>query len=290
MNLRSMTGYGRATGAYQQKDFTIELRSLNGKTSDVRTKVPASFRNKEIEIRKTVLEHAYRGKIECTLTVDADGGGEEYGLNKELFKKYYKDITELQKELDMPDANITEAILKIPSVIDVQAEEVTEAEWTAVQSALKDALTALDTFRRKEGGAMYDDLSQSVREIKAHLEAVTPYEEERITRLRNKLLRQLEQSPVEVDKNRYEQEMLFYHEKLDINEERVRLRQHCDYFRDILDCENIVVGKKLGFVAQEMGREINTLGAKAQHSDIQQLVVKMKDCLERIKEQVANVV
>lgn len=290
MNLRSMTGYGRASGAYEQKDFTIEVRSLNGKTSDVRMKVPASYRDKEIEIRKTVLEHAMRGKLECTMTISAEGGGELYGLNKTLFKKYYEELSAIESELNMPAANLTEAILKIPSVIDMQIQEVADEEWTVTQATLVEALAALDKFRHKEGAAMYDDLVDGVAGIRRNLEEIKPYEQERVDRLRTKLQKQLDNSQVDVDKNRYEQEILFYLEKLDVNEERVRLAQHCDYFMEILDSDDIVVGKKLGFVAQEMGREINTLGAKAQHSVIQQLVVEMKDGLERIKEQVANVV
>jgi uncharacterized protein (TIGR00255 family) len=285
-----MTGYGRASGAYGQKDFTIEVRSLNGKTSDVRMKVPASYRDKEIQIRKIVLEHAMRGKLECTMVISAEGGGELYGLNKKLFKKYYQELSAVERELDMPAANLTEAILKIPSVIDMQMEEVADEEWEATRATLGEALAALDKFRHKEGAAMYEDLVGGLADIRRCLEEIKPYEQERVDRIRQKLEKQLEQSRIEVDKNRYEQEILFYLEKLDVNEERVRLAQHCDYFMEILDADDIVVGKKLGFVAQEMGREINTLGAKAQHSAIQQLVVKMKDGLERIKEQVANVV
>lgn len=285
-----MTGFGRATGSFQDKSFSVEVRSLNGKTSDVRCKIPTSYRDKEIGIRKIVLDSAMRGKIECTFTVEAEGGNEEYGLNRALFTKYYRELSSIQRDLGIPAGDLTAAILKIPSVIDMQHVELSDEEWQAARGVLDRALGALDAFRLDEGSAMLHDLQHTVEDISTHLAATKPHEEERITRLRDRLLRQLESSGTKVDQNRYEQEILYYLEKLDINEERVRLSQHCDYFLEILNNDSSQKGKKLGFVAQEMGREINTLGAKAQHSEIQQLVVKMKDCLEQIKEQVANVV
>lgn len=290
MSLRSMTGFGRASGNYEDKSFDVEIRSLNGKTSDVRCKVPASYRDKEIAIRKMVIDIALRGKIECTFSITAEGGNEEYGLNKQLYKKYYKELVAVHQEMGTLPGDLTQAILRIPTVIDIQQQALSEAEWVVSQQALQQALEALDQFRLHEGRAMMTDLVTSVQSIRTCLAETSPYEEARITRLRDRLMRQLDNSPVKVDQNRYEQEILFYLEKLDINEERVRLDQHCDYFDQILHSEAIEKGKKLGFVAQEMGREINTLGAKAQDSDIQQLVVKMKDSLEKIKEQVANVV
>lgn len=288
MAIRSMTGFGRATGHYLDKKYSVDIRSLNGKTSDIRCKYPSGFKVKEIEIRKIVMQAAMRGKIECSLNLETEIGDEVYELNKPLFKKYYEELKNIQDELDMEDTDLMQAIIKIPNVIDVKQEEVDDQEWNTVVSIINEAIVAFDNFRLTEGLAMEADLINRVNQIQRGLEDVTPYEEQRIEKLREKLKRNLE--GVSVDENRYEQEILFYLEKLDINEERVRLNQHCDYFRSIVSNDNKEKGKKLGFVAQEMGREINTLGAKAQDSNIQQIVVTMKDDLEKIKEQIANIV
>lgn len=288
MSIRSMTGFGRASGIFGTKNFSVDIRSLNGKTTDIRCRFPSGYKEKEIEIRKIVMDGAMRGKLEFTLNLDAEGGNEQYVLNKPLFKNYYNELRAIQEELGMEETDLMQAIIKIPNVIDIQQTEITDEEWTITKQTIEKALQALDRFRLEEGAAMSDDLLSRVNSIESNLEKVTPFEEDRIVRLRDKLKRNLEN--ISVDENRYEQEILFYLEKLDINEEKVRLSQHCQYFREILENNQAEKGKKLGFIAQEMGREINTLGAKAQDSDIQQLVVLMKDDLEKIKEQIANIV
>jgi uncharacterized protein (TIGR00255 family) len=288
MSIRSMTGFGRASGIFGNKNFSVDIRSLNGKTTDIRCRFPSGYKEKEIEIRKIVMDGARRGKLEFSLNLDAEGGNEHYVLNKPLFKNYYNELKSIQEELKMEETDLMQAIIKIPNVIDIQQSEITDEEWAVTKQTIQEALQALDRFRLEEGAAMSEDLLSRVQSIESNLEKVNPFEEERIVRLRDKLKRNLEN--ISVDENRYEQEILFYLEKLDINEEKVRLSQHCQYFRDILENTQAEKGKKLGFIAQEMGREINTLGAKAQDSDIQQLVVLMKDDLEKIKEQIANIV
>jgi uncharacterized protein (TIGR00255 family) len=283
-----MTGFGRASGTYGEKNFSVEIRTLNGKTTDIRCKLPAAYKDKEIIIRKQVLDGVTRGKIEVTLQVDAEGGMDNYALNKPLFTRYYHELKSIQQELGMEDTDLMQAIIKIPNVIDIQHIEITDEEWEITKQTINDALQALDKFRKVEGDAMKVDLLTSTEAIESFLEEITPFEENRVTKLREKLLRNLD--GISVDENRYEQEILFYLEKLDINEERVRLKQHCTYFAKVVQSNVMEKGKKLGFIAQEMGREINTLGAKAQDSDIQQYVVQMKDHLEKIKEQVANIV
>ena len=288
MSIRSMTGFGRASGNFGTKNFSVDIRSLNGKTTDIRCRFPSGYKEKEIEIRKIVMDGARRGKLEFALNLDAEGGNEHYVLNKPLFKNYYSELKSIQEELGMKETDLMQAIIKIPNVIDIQQSEISDEEWEITKQTIQGALEALDRFRLEEGTAMSEDLSTRVSSIESNLEKVTPFEENRIVRLRDKLKRNLEN--ISVDENRYEQEILFYLEKLDINEEKVRLSQHCQYFKEIVNNSNPEKGKKLGFIAQEMGREINTLGAKAQDSDIQQLVVLMKDDLEKIKEQVANIV
>lgn len=287
MSIRSMTGFGRATGTIENKNFSIDIKSLNGKTSDIRCKLPTAYREKEIEIRKIAMAGALRGKVELTLNL-LNEGGEQYKLNREVFTNYYNELSSLQQELNMPPTDLMQAIIRIPNVIDTQLDEISDEQWAATQATLAQALANLDQFRKTEGQAMKEDLLHRSSSIAAALASIAPYEAARIDKLRNKLSRSLENIPV--DENRYEQEILFYLEKLDINEEKVRLQQHCDYFTQIVNNDAVEKGKKLGFIAQEMGREINTLGAKAQDSDIQQIVVNMKDDLEKIKEQIANII
>lgn len=287
-----MTGYGQASNQFKDKTIQVEIKSLNGKTSDIRCKIPGSYKEKEIQLRKNLLDKAYRGKFDFSLTIESDKGDDEYGLNKALFRKYYKELTELQEELDVDTGDIMQTILRIPNVVGAINEEVDEAEWEVVLQTTEDAIKALNGFRAEEGKAAEKDMKDAAKLISDLMEKIEPFEKGRIETLKERFRKNLEdfQTDEKVDRNRFEQEIIYYLEKLDINEEKVRLGQHCKYFNEVLNSGNPAIGKKLGFIAQEMGREINTLGAKANEKNIQQMVVSMKDALEKIKEQVANIV
>ncbi len=289
----SMTGFGEGKGSYKNKSITVEIKSLNGKTTDIRFKSPANYREKELELRKFIIGHALRGKFDVSITFDAASAAEEFGLNKALFKKYWNELDSLKKELKFDQDGVVAAILRIPNVVQAEDGGIPDAEWKVIKKTTKAALDSLKKFRMEDGKGMMKDLSKNVKSIQKCLRGVKPYEKERVTRLKAKMEKNLSDylGKQNVDKNRYEQEVIFYLEKLDINEEKVRLGQHCKFFLELLEDKSTEAkGKKLAFIGQEIGREINTLGAKAQHSDIQKLVVTMKDELERIKEQVANIV
>jgi len=291
--LLSMTGYGKSSVDFKNKTILVDIKSLNGKTSDIRVKAPSNFRHKEIDIRNLVSEGAYRGKLEVTVEVSSDDGDGEYTLNIPLFKKYYAELNGLKNELNAVDStNLFASIVRIPNVVSTHEADIDEEEWNSVLKAIKGAINELNNFRKVEGKAMEKDLTFNINSIGEWLEEVEPYEKERITRLKLRLQKNLDDylGNEKVDQNRFEQEVLFYLEKLDINEEKVRLSQHLKYFLSVMKSDEIIVGKKLSFISQEIGREINTLGAKAQNSSIQQIVVQMKDALEQIKEQLANVV
>lgn len=289
----SMTGYGKGRATCGDATYSVELKSLNGKTSDVRCRIPNNFKEKELALRQMVLDHAHRGKFDLLLEVDSEDGDGEYAINTAAFKKYYKDLTALRDELDLnQDIDFVQAILRIPNVIWTKTEALEDDVWQAVLSAVQEAMDSLRNFRIVEGEVMHDDLQEKVKEIQDQLKETVPYETERIDNLKERFRRNLDDflKNDKLDHNRYEQEIIYYLEKLDINEEKVRLAQHCDYFLKVLESENLQVGKKLSFIAQEMGREINTLGAKAQEKNIQRIVVNMKDALEKIKEQLSNIV
>lgn len=288
----SMTGYGQASNQFKDKTIQVEIKSLNGKTSDIRCKVPGSYKEKEIQLRKNLMDKAYRGKFDFSLTIESDKGDDEYGLNKALFRKYYKEISELKEELGIDSGDIIQTILRIPNVVGAINEEIDEDEWKVVKTTTDEAIKALNNFRAEEGKAAEQDMNDAAHSISDLLSKVEPYESGRIETLKERFRKNLEdfQTDEKVDRNRFEQEIIYYLEKLDINEEKVRLAQHCKYFNEVMNSGKPEIGKKLGFIAQEMGREINTLGAKANEKNIQQMVVSMKDALEKIKEQVANIV
>lgn len=285
-----MTGYGRATTAFDHKTITIEVRSLNSKFTDIRFKMPSNYKEKEAILRKIISERAERGKLDVSLEVKSLQGDDEFGLNVPLFKRYHRALAELVDELKIPNGDLLQAILRIPNVVAAAEDSIDEKEWEAVEQTLHQAMDNFNDFRRAEGEAMEEDLRMRIRNIQEPLKMINPFEKGRITRLRNRLKQNLEQflGKENIDENRFEQEVLFYLEKIDITEEKVRLEQHCTFFIEQLDLKTTLKGRKLSFISQEMGREINTLGAKAYSSDIQRLVVQMKDELEKIKEQVAN--
>ena len=290
--LISMTGFGRASAPFREKNISIELNSLNSKFSDIRLKVPQKYKNFEIKLRKLISEKSLRGKIDVNIEIKSLHGESEYTINTELFKKYYKELKKLSDELGMNNGDILQAIMRIPDITQIRDEDIDEEELNAVMDVLETALKKLTTYRIEEGKAMENDLIQRANNIQHLLKTVDPFEKERAEKIRAKLRQSLANfaGKQNVDENRFEQELIFYLEKFDITEEKVRLEQHCIYFLEVLKSEEKIKGKKLNFISQEMGREINTLGAKAYSSEIQRIVVTMKDDLEKIKEQVANII
>lgn len=286
-----MTGYGKGTHEGDHK-LKIEIKSLNGKLTDVRMRVPARYRDKELDIRKIILEKAMRGKLEVSFSFDGQTNDEEFDLNTDLFKKYLGELKALQASESIEGGDLIGAVMRFPNVIQTLDSELSDKEWLELRECLDDALAKLYNFRLKEGAAMEKSIRHHIEVIETKLEEIGPFEEARVERVRQRLGRGLQEhmNGEHVDENRYEQEVLFYLEKLDITEEKVRLEQHCTYFIDVLDTPDTVKGKKLSFISQEMGREINTLGAKAQSSEIQRCVVAMKDELEKIKEMLANTI
>ena len=291
--LLSMTGYGRSTRSFGDKTVTIEIRALNSKMTDMRFKMPSNYKEKEIDLRRILTEKAERGKIDMSINVRSMTGEDDFVLNHDLFRRYYKELSQLKAELGIDHGDVLQAILRLPNVLGSDEDSVQENQWQATLEAINEALVDFTNFRLTEGGAMELDLRLRVENIAQLLTEVEPYETERIVKLRQRMKQNLEEfmGKENVDKNRFEQEVLFYLEKIDVTEEKVRLSQHCRYFLETLnDPKNTSKGKTLNFITQEIGREINTLGSKAYSSHIQHLVVKMKDELEKMKELIANLV
>ncbi|MEM9919488.1 MAG: YicC/YloC family endoribonuclease [Bacteroidota bacterium] len=289
--LLSMTGYGRATQSMNDKTITIELRSLNSKYTDIRfNKLPPSYKQKEIELRKIITAKVQRGKIDITIDIQSHNGDDGFALNKPLFEKYCRELSRISNDMGIPVGDLTQAVLRLPNVVSAGNEVIDDQEWHMVEQALREALDKFHQFRLSEGAAMEEDCQVRVNHILQYLGEVSPFEAERVTKLRNRVNQLMEEyvGKDNIDANRFEQEILYYLEKIDVTEEKVRLEQHCQYFLEELAKTVELKGRKLSFISQEMGREINTLGSKANSSDIQRLVVKMKDELEKIKEQVAN--
>ncbi len=290
--LLSMTGFGRASNSIGNKTITVEIRSLNSKFTDIRFKMPQAYKEKEHILRKLITDKAQRGKIDVNIDLKSLEGDGEYALNQALFTKYYKELHQLSKELAMPSADIMQAILRIPNVVASSHDSIDETEWNAVRKTVNDALENFTAFRMEEGAAMEKDCISRIETILQLLSELTPLELERVTKLRQKINKHMEEyvGKENIDANRFEQEILYYLEKMDITEEKVRLAQHCKYFMEVLDSKDTIKGRKISFISQEMGREINTLGSKANSSEIQRCVVKMKDELEKIKEQILNTI
>lgn len=290
--LLSMTGYGRATNNWEDKTILVEVRSLNSKFTDLRLRCSQNLREKEAELRKMVTDFAHRGKLEMSIDITSHLGDDQFGLNIPLFKKYFTAMRELSSEFDYEDKTLMSAILRLPNVAASSDGEMSKEEWNAIIATIDDALEKFLAFRQQEGAATAKDLSERVNIISTLLEQVSPHEQDRVEAIRDRLYRSLDDNmgKERIDESRYEQEVLFYLEKMDINEEKMRLAQHCEYFLEVLNNNTQAKGRKLSFISQEIGREINTLGAKAYSSNIQRLVVSMKDELEKIKEQTANIV
>ncbi|MBK9337005.1 MAG: YicC family protein [Lewinellaceae bacterium] len=286
-----MTGYGRASGSHAGKTIAVELRALNSKLTDLKLRFPGDYKEKELELRKRVIDHAERGKIDLLVEVQNADGAALVSLNEGLFRGYHREISRLADELNIPNHDILQAIMRIPNVVATPSGGVDEDEWEAVCKVLDKALEHLLAYRRQEGRALESDLRLRVANILIYLSDVSPFEQERFARMRERLRNNMEDAfgKDNLDTNRFEQEILYYLEKMDITEEKVRLEQHCKYFIEQIEDKSRPAGRSLNFISQEMGREINTLGAKAYDADIQRLVVQMKDELEKIKEQLANV-
>jgi len=288
--LLSMTGYGRAATRFEDKTITVEIRSLNSKFTDLRIKIPQNYKEKEQTLRKYITETTQRGKIDLAIDIKSASGDSEYGLNNALFKKYHRELSQIMGELEMPTGDLVQAILRLPNVVSNTDEDIKEEEWNALEQTVHTAVEKFNSFRLEEGTAMETDCRKRVLNIMKDLETLDPFEKKRVEVIRNRMLKNMEEyvGKDNIDANRYEQEILYYLEKIDVTEEKVRLAQHCKYFLEELDKSQTQKGRKLSFISQEMGREINTLGSKANSSDIQRIVVRMKDELEKIKELVAN--
>lgn len=289
--IKSMTGFGRAVVETCGKSVTVEIRTLNSKQLDLNTRIPMLFKNYENDIRSILSKELERAKADFTIAVENRSVSSSVTINKELAKSYYQTVKELSDELGNPiESDIFLHVMRMPDVVSTPQEEVSEALWEAVRGAILEACRQLNEFRISEGKVLEQDFVKRITLIRDMIDEVTPYEEQRIVRIREKFETSLKElaPKVQYDPNRLEQEIFFYLEKLDVTEEKVRLRKHCDYFIETLN-ENQSNGKKLGFIVQECGREINTLGSKSNNFDIQQIVVRMKDELEKLKEQLANV-
>ena len=290
--VQSMTGYGKAEALCGDNKFVVEIRSVNGKGADISLKTQLIPRDREIEVRKIVAAALVRGNIDLFVSIESADPATEKSINKELFISYYnrlREIAEVVGEQSINIGNVAGSILRIPDVIDSQKRELDQEQWQILSCTIEEAIVSMQEFRKAEGDILREDITARVASILEFLEEVEKYENERISAVKERLMARLQELPsLPVDNNRFEQEVIYYLEKMDITEEKVRLKQHCSYFIDTLENEE-APGKKLGFIAQEMGREINTLGSKANHAEIQKWVVRMKDELEKIKEQSLNI-
>ena len=293
--IKSMTGYGKAEVLLEAGKVTVEVRSLNGKTADISLKTSLLPKDKEIAVRQKIAAELQRGNIDMFMTFEPNAAENAKQINMDLAMQYYQQISELGGKIGavnlwMHNPNdLLATILRMPEVMDAKKQEVINDEnWPAVEACIDEALANINAFRAQEGEVLYRDVTGNVAKILEYSAQVEAFEQERVDAIREKILNRFAELKTEPDQSRLEQEMIFYIEKLDINEEKVRLRQHCRYFLETIDSEPNP-GKKLGFIAQEMGREINTTGSKANHTEIQKLVVKMKDELEKIKEQSLNI-
>ena len=293
--IKSMTGYGKAEAILETGKITVEVRSLNGKTADISLKTSMLPKDKEMTVRQKIAAALTRGNIDFFMTFEPNAADSAKKINMALAVEYYQQITDLAEQIGTSSLQINNpndliaTILRMPEVMDAKKQDViTDDNWPVVEACIDEALANINAFRAQEGEVLYKDVTSKVGNIMEYSRQVETFEQERVEAIREKILSRFAELKAEPDQSRLEQEMIYYIEKLDLNEERVRLRQHCKYFLDTISGEECP-GKKLGFIAQEMGREINTTGSKANHTEIQKIVVKMKDELEKIKEQSLNI-
>jgi len=288
--IKSMTGFGKAECELPNKKITIEIKSLNSKQLDIYSRFPGTYKSKDIEVRKLLSEKLIRGKVEFNLYCEHLGGESNTIINQPIVKSYYEQMKAIYADLNLELSEFAlQSIMRLPDTTKTEHEELDENEWALIQVKIVEAIENLDQFRVQEGDALEKDINAQLDAIVDLKNQVTPFEDERMERIKLKLTDALKdiQNSVQNDQNRFEQELIFYLERLDINEEKVRLENHCKYFTETLSEDT--PGKKLGFIAQEIGREINTMGSKANHTEIQKLVIQMKEALEKIKEQALNV-
>ena len=290
-----MTGYGKAEAMLETGKVTVEVRSLNGKTADISIKTTMLPKDKEMTVRQKIAAALTRGNIDFFVSFEANAADSAKKINMDMAMEYYRQISVLGEKIGIDTLNaqnpndLIATILRMPEVMDSKKQDIiTEENWPVIENCIDQALENINAFRAQEGEVLYKDITSKIQNILQYSAEVETYEKERVEAIREKILSRFAEIKAEPDQSRLEQEMIFYLEKLDINEERVRLRQHCNYFLDTIANEPNP-GKKLGFIAQEIGREINTTGSKANHTEIQKIVVKMKDELEKIKEQSLNV-
>ena len=286
-----MTGYGKAETIIETGKITVEVRSLNGKTADISIKTSMLPKDKEMAVRQKIAAELTRGNIDFFVSFEPNAADSAKKINMDLAMEYYSQICALGKNIGAEGnpADLIATLLRMPEVMDSKKQDViTDENWPVVEKCIDEALANINAFRAQEGEVLYKDITSNVQKILEYSAQVETYEKERVEAIREKILSRFAEIKAEPDQSRLEQEMIYYLEKLDINEERVRLRQHCKYFLDTI-AQEANPGKKLGFIAQEIGREINTTGSKANHTEIQKIVVKMKDELEKIKEQSLNV-
>lgn len=282
-----MTGFGKATGTFEGKKIVVEIRSLNSKSLDLSLRTIPNYKEKELEIRTLVANKLERGKVEVTISLENTGESKNYTINKSLAQAYYQDIKETAELVGEPTTDLFQYLFRIPEIYSNSKEDLTDEEVTVLYQLINEACDQLSNFRKKEGEELRKDFEQNIQAIDNLLLEIPKYENERIEIVRERMRAGLEKiSQQKIDENRFEQELIFYIEKMDVSEEKMRLKNHLDYFTETLD--SLASGKKLGFITQEIGREINTLGSKSYHVEMQKLVVQMKDYLEKIKEQVLN--
>lgn len=288
--VRSMTGYGNAKGLVGNQNVTVEIRSLNSKFLELNLRMPMQFRDRELELRSDLSKQLERGKADLSISFESNELAKRSSVNKEIFNAYYEELSALGKEYHLSDVNLLDCILKLPAVMNAERQESDDDQWKELKVVIAAALDRFNAFRDNEGAALSKDITMRVDTISNCILQLEEFETKRVEGVRAKISKAINEliEQTSIDRNRFEQELIYYIEKLDISEEKVRLRSHCEYFvQTIANPE--ANGKKLGFITQEIGREINTIGAKANDAPMQRIVVEMKDELEKLKEQLANV-
>ena len=288
--LKSMTGYGNAKGSVGTQAVTVEIRSLNSKFLELNVRMPMPFRDKELEVRADLGKSLERGKADLNISIDNNEMAKRSTVNREIFMAYFEELKALSIDAGIQDNNMLDTILKLPAVLNSEKTEMNDEQWKQLKGLIQQAVTQFNLFRSNEGGVLEKDIISRINAIESAIPVLEEHEQLRIENVRQRLFKAITElkDQANVDNNRFEQELIYYIEKLDITEEKVRLKSHCDYFLQTINSSE-ANGKKLGFIAQEIGREINTIGSKANDAQMQRTVVEMKDELEKLKEQLANI-
>lgn len=289
--LYSMTGFGRAEGVVNGRQVTVDIKSLNGKQFELSIKLPPLLRPYELDVRSLLNNELQRGSIDFNINIKQDGASKPMTINTDLALYYYEGMKQIADKLAIPQENMLSTLMRMPEVVVPEQDVLPEQEWVDVRKIAAQAVAHLMEHRRLEGAALAKDLTTRIKNIEGYMEQILPLEAQRTDKIKTKINNAINDlvGAEHIDNNRFEQEMIYYMERMDFSEEKTRLRQHCNYFHQIMKQDDVTKGKKLGFVLQEVGREINTLGAKANHADIQQIVIGMKDELEKAKEQILNI-